>query len=391
MGLILPQTVNVRIYGPTYQYYKELGYDIPNKNCYISVDVNDLPNRSEYKIKCTCDDCGVPLVRPYKYYMMSMEKYNACYCRKCVNKGERNYLWNPNISEQERKDKRNYPEYIEFIKRVLARDDYTCQRCGIRGSKMEVHHLDGYNWCKEKRTDDTNGITLCEDCHKTFHSLYGLKNNTMKQFEEWMNKEISFDSFNGEIYTLPQIYCIEDDKIYRDRNEVASCIGCKPMSVHCVCKGSSDTLYGKHYVFLNDYIDGTYIVKRNIEKNKRLSRYIPKEVYKNIINIDKKQKPKCEHHVICLNTGEEFDFKKVESIPYNIKNAFDIYRVCNKRRRFCGKVNGILLQWMWFSDFQSLSHNEQLQIVKNNKDTIIKGSYLDSLFNEVSFEIDEAS
>lgn len=31
-----------------------------------------------------------------------------------------------------------------------------------------------------------DGVTLCEDCHKTFHKKYGYKNNTSQQFKEFM-------------------------------------------------------------------------------------------------------------------------------------------------------------------------------------------------------------
>ncbi len=39
---------------------------------------------------------------------------------------------------------------------------------------------------KELRTTLTNGITLCETCHKNFHHQYGYGNNTKKQFEKWL-------------------------------------------------------------------------------------------------------------------------------------------------------------------------------------------------------------
>ena len=35
----------------------------------------------------------------------------------------------------------------------------------------------------------TNGVTLCEDCHKEFHKIYGYGNNTEKQYEEFINNK----------------------------------------------------------------------------------------------------------------------------------------------------------------------------------------------------------
>ena len=63
-------------------------------------------------------------------------------------------------TQQERLNDRKFSGYSEFVKMVLARDNYTCQCCGTNNNDMRVHHLDGYNWCKEKRIDVTNGITL---------------------------------------------------------------------------------------------------------------------------------------------------------------------------------------------------------------------------------------
>ena len=76
----------------------------------------------------------------------------------------------------------------EWRKEVYKRYNYTCQCCGDNtGGNLNAHHLDGYEWCIEKRIDIDNGITLCEKCHKEFHCLYGRKNNTYSEFQEFLN------------------------------------------------------------------------------------------------------------------------------------------------------------------------------------------------------------
>ena len=51
---------------------------------------------------------------------------------------------------------------------VLYRDNYTCQCCGKKNCRLEVHHI---KFRRNGGTDDEeNLITLCEDCHKGVHA-----------------------------------------------------------------------------------------------------------------------------------------------------------------------------------------------------------------------------
>ena len=51
---------------------------------------------------------------------------------------------------------------------VLHRDGYTCQCCGKKNCRLEVHHI---IFRSNGGTDDEeNLITLCEDCHKGVHA-----------------------------------------------------------------------------------------------------------------------------------------------------------------------------------------------------------------------------
>lgn len=156
------------------------------------------------RVEVQCDNCGKTfLVQNYK---KDNEKH---YCsRECQHeslvgtvcseetkqklrdkalRGEDSPHWNPNKTDEEREVERGYPEYHEWNRLVKERDDYTCQCCGKRGGELHSHHKDGYHWCKERRTDVSNGVTLCKHCHDSFHNMYGNKNNTEKQFEEFVN------------------------------------------------------------------------------------------------------------------------------------------------------------------------------------------------------------
>ena len=51
---------------------------------------------------------------------------------------------------------------------ILHRDNYTCQCCGKKNCRLEVHHV---KFRSNGGTDDEeNLITLCEDCHKGVHA-----------------------------------------------------------------------------------------------------------------------------------------------------------------------------------------------------------------------------
>lgn len=70
---------------------------------------------------------------------------------------------------------RNSQSYKEWRKAVFERDKYTCQCCGAKGVALNAHHKK--YWCKdvERRFDISNGITLCEKCHKEYHKKYGRR------------------------------------------------------------------------------------------------------------------------------------------------------------------------------------------------------------------------
>ena len=77
--------------------------------------------------------------------------------------------WEKNQPEAGRKTR----EYQSWRKRVFERDNYTCQMCGKRGGSLQAHHIERYRSCIEKRTDVSNGITLCVNCHKKVHHMEG--------------------------------------------------------------------------------------------------------------------------------------------------------------------------------------------------------------------------
>lgn len=125
-------------------------------------------------------------------------------CPECYEppKGENSPCWKHDKTQKERSNDRSSFEYNQFVKDVMARDNYTCQITGVisNGHNLVVHHIDGYNWCKEKRTNVDNGIVLCKQIHKLFHKLYGQGDNTEEQFNEFLelieNGDIDISNIN---------------------------------------------------------------------------------------------------------------------------------------------------------------------------------------------------
>ncbi|WP_407945211.1 HNH endonuclease [Paenibacillus apii] len=114
----------------------------------------------------------------------------GCLCKGCLpdrTSGVKSPTFNQKMSTEERLKKRAFTEYRIWRRSVRERDAYMCVRCGSKSGGMCAHHLDGYEWCLDRRTDVTNGVTLCTQCHRAFHKAYGRLRNTKEQFYEWMS------------------------------------------------------------------------------------------------------------------------------------------------------------------------------------------------------------
>lgn len=78
------------------------------------------------------------------------------------------------------KDYRGTKEYTEWRKSVFNRDNYTCQNCNLIGGFLEAHHIKSFKDFFDLRYEQSNGITLCKQCHKDVHKeiRHGNKKNS---------------------------------------------------------------------------------------------------------------------------------------------------------------------------------------------------------------------
>lgn len=111
------------------------------------------------------------------------------HCNKCgtlKRAGENHYRYNPFLTEEERARRDMFNgELKKWRKKVFLRDNYTCNICKDVGGRLNAHHLYSWDVHKKERFDVDNGVTLCADCHKGFHSSFGYGKNTKEQFFEY--------------------------------------------------------------------------------------------------------------------------------------------------------------------------------------------------------------
>ncbi|QDP43127.1 hypothetical protein Goe7_c01020 [Bacillus phage vB_BveM-Goe7] len=135
-------------------------------------------NHTPITVRCTCGNVhSAPL--------MSIMHNHKCGCGR---RGENSPRYRHDLTDEERRDKRAFPEYRAWVKSVYERDNYTCIKCGKRGGTLHAHHINSYARFPELRLELDNGATLCEEDHKEFHHLYGTQQFTAEDFYEYLKK-----------------------------------------------------------------------------------------------------------------------------------------------------------------------------------------------------------
>jgi 5-methylcytosine-specific restriction endonuclease McrA len=105
--------------------------------------------------------------------------------KRCSGKNGNN--WKGGVSKENHLI-RNGIEIHLWREAVFSRDNFTCQKTGIRGGVLRAHHIKNFAQYPELRFALDNGITLSKEAHNEFHRIYGRMNNTIEQLEEFLNK-----------------------------------------------------------------------------------------------------------------------------------------------------------------------------------------------------------
>lgn len=122
------------------------------------------------RVKNICHTCKNEFVRPASIFKWaSIRGHKNIYCsRYCQGIDKRNDWTNDprKTNKDYYRDIRWSVQFKEWRKAVFERDNYTCQRCGLRGGKLEPHHIFRFAYFPEFRFSVSNGMVLCQDCHQ---------------------------------------------------------------------------------------------------------------------------------------------------------------------------------------------------------------------------------
>lgn len=136
--------------------------------------------------ECLCNCGNIKLVLSYDL-TKGKTKSCGCYSKELLHTTGTNHRnWNLDLTNEERIINRDFLAYKVWRKSVYERDNYLCRICkNSNNNKLNAHHINNYADFPKLRTELSNGITLCINCHKSFHKLFGQKKNTTDQFMEF--------------------------------------------------------------------------------------------------------------------------------------------------------------------------------------------------------------
>jgi len=127
----------------------------------------------KYDDRFICPKCAfkMGIISDKEYIKLDVDRFYQDDARAIVLNGEiyvalgkEKFPW-----EMTNRDYRHSKKYQEWRSKVFERDNFTCQECGKVGGSLNAHHIKTFKDYPSLRFDVSNGITLCEKCHKELH------------------------------------------------------------------------------------------------------------------------------------------------------------------------------------------------------------------------------
>lgn len=145
-------------------------------------------NNYERRFLCECDNCGKESNRG-----ISQIYKTGCMCKvdRSLLSGKNHPNWNGGVTNKHESIRRYIRKYITA--KIFKRDNYTCVKCKNKGGVLHAHHIYDFSTYEYLRKEKSNLITLCEVCHKNFHSIYSnMSSNTLNDLENWLHFEYKY-------------------------------------------------------------------------------------------------------------------------------------------------------------------------------------------------------
>lgn len=146
---------------------------------------------SKDKIVLQCDQCLKSFERYPSSVFWSEQRNNKktfcsveCRANHYSKENNPNWISDRNQLKDRNKSIRWSTEMCDWRKSVYERDNYSCVICNIRGTELNAHHIKRFCEYPELRFCVDNGITLCEEHHKSTYKKEYL-------FEDLFNKIIA--------------------------------------------------------------------------------------------------------------------------------------------------------------------------------------------------------
>ena len=117
-----------------------------------------------------CGHCGKQFSLQPNNTIATFERQKFC-SKPCADeggfryRGEQHHNYKPDARRRSRRGRQGW-----WVRKVLSRDNATCQKCGAKDVELHAHHIKSYSEYPELRWEVANGITLCFRCHWAIHS-----------------------------------------------------------------------------------------------------------------------------------------------------------------------------------------------------------------------------
>ncbi len=166
------------------------------KNCfkdYHKENYNYLKRKEQFlKMKKICPKCKInqcsPTAKNCRKCIRLLQKKGIIKVGKSFGKKEKHWNWKGGKTNL-RNQIENLIQYRQWRSDIFTRDNFTCQKCEIKGGYLHAHHKKTLSKIIEEYQIKTleqalnceelwninNGITLCKECHKIIHNIKCVK------------------------------------------------------------------------------------------------------------------------------------------------------------------------------------------------------------------------